>query len=1190
MRPIKVSLPHPSSDPRHPLPLGMLVPTTSEPALLVIMPISGKVTYWESLSNAASADLSRRKQQSVQGVVPGLMSGETVTKITEAEPRGFVLTMSTGRLAHLIVNDPQGKSCINIQFMRDSGASSGGVFGSLRSVFSSSSWKKDVAAVRAGNAPQRGLRYVVIATTKATFQIWELSWNGTHALIDVLDAKSDTLHALKEAGVVFDDDEEHLFEFLDFTILAGSRTGKEISKCNQNGNCKIMALVVLRGTETSRYSLVGMTLENGSINVDVVHPIVCYKSSIPAKTDFKPQVLVPETSQTAFIIFEKTLVLVSLAEIDETPSSQLQMEANTLPKPFQDAIDFRGNKPYRVTGCSSEPCDRSHTQSSCVVMVYGFGVIRISALPLKEGQSTLERERVTAKTKIEQAVFFGSLQQVLFDFAPRPETEFSSADIESAAFSISHSIMSSTSAYIPAIGPSMDIQLQRRSAALNDLNKYLRKCYPNVLSRLAKWELLWHAEKMAAAQAIWRCYESALRNEYRDSDERSFLTDLIETMGEGVKVENQPERYETDGVRHWFIHDIWRIEYIIAWAENIIELWAQEDKEDFKELAPLTQARLVSEANDVQLAGLETAFRFREANIAAYGLETENLSDGVLQCGYDDLPEFWTSSINIFGRVKHLTDISRDITKSDEEEGAGGEQPPDALIFKLAADNPRQVQICCQAYTERFQWLKSRPEPVIRAAGEQLMRDYLSIRTDLFTRLSEIGLPDMGIKLAEKYRDMEALIDIIDQDLESEDSDKTAEWYIDLILSYFTRFGTTWANAYFKKYLDGGRAVSLLNNNAGISKHLTIFLRSHPAYARLSWINEVTEETDYLAASSNLMTAQKQETNLWGKRIELSMSKLNLMTATLKGQVDDKVAKPMVQKVDEKMAAFDVQEKLCHHIKPTVKNALDEDAEIELAMQRYGSQSTEGKPILSSMLKNQLRKILDMEALSLEGLIDALTLLYDERVLASDKSVMDLRFFSALKLLDIYNLAFTDPGHKQLLEKSIWRRCMIQDNWEDINRTDLKDDTQVEAETGATSLFMTLKEGFRANFWDKHSPLPPLEVIEAGTTIDSLKISSYFAKMPDNALQSLSRDFGAEAELLDQYMEKGRLEEWWKGVVDAARASARADADAEGEEKLKRRNEEREFDVRLTKMDQKVFGKDKVQDVQVDDQGDVVMA
>ena len=1189
LKPSNIKLLHPSNNIRHSLPLGILVPTSAEPALLVIMPASGKITYWESLTSAASVDSNRQKQQSVQGTVSGMLSGELVTKITEAEPRAFVLTLSTGRLAHLILSDPQGKPSINVQYLRNNGAQSGGVFGSLRGVFSNTGWKKDVAAVRASNSWQRGQRYVVVATSKGSFQTWDLSWNGTHSLVNDVDAKNDLLRALIEGGEVFHDNKEHVFEVLDIAILPSRGSGNEVTKLDKSGDCKLLTLTVLKGTESSKYALIGLTLTAGTVTIDVVHPITCYTTSLPEETQIKPQVLVPEPAQAAFLVFEKSVVLVSLLEIEETPSSQLQMEARTLPDPFQDALDFRSTKPYRVVGCAPEVYDRSNAHSSCVLMIYGFGLVRISASPMKKGQSALDRATVTAKTKLEQAVFFGNLPQDLLDFSPRPEISFNQEEVEAAALSVSHSIMSSTSAYMPSISPSMDQQLQRRSTALVDLNKHLRHYYPP-LGRLTRWKLLWNAEKMAAAKALWRSYNANISNQNRSSDDSSVLAELIESLHEDYKTENQPEHHETDGVRHWFIHDIWRLEYIIPWAQNIVELMFKEAVEDNKRIESTIQARLVSEANDIQLSSLETAFAFREANVVAYGLEDEAMVDGVLVRGYEALPEIWTSTEKIVERVKTMTDLSRELACLDEDDDTNDGDPLPDLVLKLAADNPRQVQISCQTYIERCRWLQSRRDAKSRAMGDELEQAHLAVRKALFKGLPDVGQPEKAIYLAEKYHDMDALADIIEGELFRADSEETVQLLEQRIYSYFVKFGTQWSNAFFKKHLDSGKAVDILNGNANFRKYLTQFFRNQPHYAKLGWIHEVASEQSYGVAAKDLMLAQAQETNLWSRKVLLSMSKLSLLAASGKGQVNNPSAKDATRTIDETLAVLAIQEKLYNYVKPTIRNALDADAEVDLALQKYGS-NVQGKSTLRHSLERHFRKMLALEALAPEDLIDTLTLVGGEGASPDNEDFMDLRFFYAFKVLRSASSRMGDSGLKELQEKFIWRRCMIQDDWKAINRTELKADAQAEVETGATALFKTLKEGFKTGFWDKSTPLPPSKVVEAGISIDALRVTSHFANVSESSLALLAQDLEEEDELLDRYMEEGRLDERWKGVVDAAKTSARNEADSKGEEQLRARNAQEEFAARMTEKDRGAYPKEggRGDSIAIDDQGDVIM-
>ncbi len=1076
-QPLAIRLPHPSNNNRHPLPFGVLVPTSAEPALLVVMPASGRITYWESLSSAASVDLNRQKQQGIQGSLNGMLAGEIIIKVTEGEPHGFVLTLSSGRVAHMTVSDPQGTPAISVQFLRNNGAHSGGLFGSLRSAFSGAGWRRDIAAVRAGTSWQRGQRCVVIATTKGSFQVWDLNWNGSHSLLHEIDAKQDLLKAIVEGGDVFHDQNEHLFEILDFTFLPSSGTGKELVRSCAQGDPKLLVLTVLSGEVSSRYALLGLNITNSSVDIEVVHPISCYTTSLPTDPHFRPQVLVPEPGHTAFVMFEKSVALISLLEIKDSPNSQLQKEARMLPDPFQDTIDFRKTKNYQVVGCAPERQDRDHSRSSCIVMVHGFGLIRVTALPIERGKSASDRVRVTAKTKLEQAVFFGSLQQDLLDFSGRPEIKFAIEEVEAAALEVSDSIMRSASAYIPKTAPSVENQLLQRATALADLIKHLRIHYQR-LSRLTRWKLLWSAEKMAAARAVWRCYSIAVRSKH--GNENNLLAEILDYLHEDYKTENNPEEYETDQVRHWFSHDTWRLEYIVPWTYAIIEHLITESMEVNTEYDNAARARLISEAVNLQLALLETAYQFREANATLYGLDKEPMADGILQGAYDELPEIWTSSLNIVENVKLLTDVAREFAISHDKTADEEGEPPMHLLLKLAEGNPRQVQVCCQVYIERSRWLKSQTDPQLKARGDALQREHLTVRKIQFAQLSELGQGEAGIALAEKYRDMEALAEILDiemdevrkglsgADSDNEDVNTAIQLLGGLIDSYFVKYGTAWATAYFTINIRRGRIVDILNNGANYQQHLTHFLRHHPEYVKLSWINEITAEQHYAAAADNLRTSANLETNLWSKKVELSLAKLSTMAGQAKQQAKDESAKISIQKIDCDMAAVTAQESLYKYIKPSLHGAIDNTEKFQIALDTCGKHFAESKPALHEAMAQNAARLVAREVLDVEDLIDTLTLMDnnppDSKV---DHELLDTRFFSALKLL---RLSTIEAEGRQLHETIIWRRCMIQDDWESINRTELKDDTQVEVETGATALFKTLREGYKNGKCSPRSP------------------------------------------------------------------------------------------------------------------------
>lgn len=1067
-----INLPYPSSSSRNPLPLGLIVPTSAEPGFLVVMPASGNVTYWESLSSAATMTRHRQKQHGTQGIVPGMITGEMISKVTEGEPNGYLLTFNTGRVAHMTVIDPQGHPTISVKYLRGSAANTGGLLGSIRGVFSSAGWKRDIAAVKAGNSWQRGQRSAVVATTKGVFQVWDLNWNGTPTLVFEVDATEDLIKSLKEDDETPPDEvgqptyqSQEDFEILDFSFLPVQITGNELARSMQRGNCKLMVLTAFKSSHSSRFALVALDLSSDSLIVDVIHPITCYTDPISTESDFKPQILVPETAQIAFVVFKKSIVLVSLVQIENSPNSQLHMESDPFPDPFQDAIDFRQDEDYCVVGCAAELPDRSQKGSSCLVMVSNFGIIRVVVLPVKEGQSAFDRAAVTAQTKIEQAVFYGSLPHNLLDFSGRREIAFEKEEIEEAALAVSESILDSSSVYVSALAASMDQQLQRRSAALAGLMKHLNETDKPV-GRRVRWMLLWDAEKMAACHALWGWYNTAITN--KRGNEQNLLSETVHMLHERFKTEIDPMSYETDRVRHWFIRDVGNLHFLVPMAQVGLGVLYKHSVEMEHPQDDATQARLLGEANDIHLSTLETAFAFRQQNAGIYGVGNEHMVDGVLRGGYEDLPEIWTSTGHIVEKVRLLVDLSREMAiKHDDDE----DELMTKLIENLILSNPRLVQLCCQTHIERFRWLLTEDE----AEHRKILRDHFETRPIMFVKLSEIGLGREGIKLAEKYREMGALADIIQHALEEvtqlstqpsvPDSERQEASQIMQLLrtqthSYFERFGYAWADAYFKKQLGLGKTIEVLNDTASYKEHLTQFLRAHPEYVKLSWMNEVHSEHNYAIAAKNLENAETQEASLWGKKIALSMSKLAILAAKAATQDENDDVDQHIRKANQSIAIFTAQEKLYDYIRPTLRNSLDSTAEKELAIEKYCKRFEKEKPALRKVLINSMSKLVARKALDAQELADILTLIDEESLRPDHQGFAAGRFFMALKVLRLASIRDGAPPNG-LDEKIIWRRCMNVNDWEAINRTELKVDTQVEVETGSTALFKTLKEWYK---------------------------------------------------------------------------------------------------------------------------------
>ena len=1174
-QPVYVKVPSPSSSARDHLPLGYLLATPTEPSLLLVMPLSGKIFFWESLSDAASLDASRQLQQSVQGKISGMMSGESVTEITEAEPQGFVLTFNSGRLAHLTMNDIQGKHSVSVQYLRSENNQSSGIFGSLRGVFSTSGWKKSIAAVRAGPSIQRGQRYIITATTGGNFQVWDLHWSGTQTLTSEVDLRNDLMKVSGREVEGLDGEDDVSFELLDFSLTSRSRaiSKKTSPKSISEFDIQLVALTAWTGSTASSYSVVSLSLFTSDSSSLLGRSIKTYRTKFSSSLQHRPQLMVPDYASAAVVAFEDSFTVISLERRDKGPSSQLREENVDDDNVYDETVKFQKQKAYKVSGCvpeSRESRASPRAESSCILAVHGFGLVRInlqSSIPVEAG---LGRTEATASNKLEQAVFFGNRGRNFIDFSPSKLDPYSVEDIEHAALRLSQAIVASTSKYLPAVGRSMDDQLNKRAKALADLIRYIKVYFDTTRPQL-RWQLLWNAEKVAAAQALWRWYDNATAEE--GNSPKSFFAELIEAIPESLKLENQRDQGETDVVRHWFVHDLWRLEWVLPYSHEIIELLFRESVDEQREVDTLTKALMISNAVDIQLLTLESAFKFRESNVEAYGFHEESLSDGILASvgDFEGLAEFWTSSslgrssALVPERVRELADLSNEMAKllagnleefleSQEGEVEPSDIDPDkthAIMTTLANQCPRQIAVCCQIYTERSRWLKSQPTAEGRKEGEKLTRYHALLRRKQIVDLTEMDMAERGVKLAERYRDMEALLDIFER--ESGESNSIGPSIPDRIQRYFTRFGTDWANAYFtRSFTNGKSTVDVLSDNEGYRAYLTKFLRSHPQYDKITWMNEITTERNYFKAASSLNNSSSQCTDVWQQKTMLSLSKLSLRAAEYKNQVNLAAAERTIQVADRRLELLRIQDSLYQSFEPYIEQAIDAEAAIDVVFDHYGINTVDDKPALTLRLRDYFRQLFIRETLEPVQLIDLLTLLHDDAQLEKAK-VIDQRFFHALWILK-YSGSLIDPSvNTSLLLNIVWRRLLISSDWTTINRTETKNDTQVSEEIANTPLFQTLLVGFCTrssgsdeDFWDAFdAPSTPVDVLDIDTQPKVLRTLPHLSNIPEEQLAELSEDLDLEDASLKQYLQEGRLEEWYKGVVDDARSAAEGRLDGE---------------------------------------------
>ena len=1051
-----LSVPESCRDTTAEAPFGVLLSTATAgpPGLMVIIPSTGKIVYWETVSSATSLALSRHKQNGLQGSISGLLYGEHVTEVVSGEPSGVIATLSSGRVAQITVRSSQGKPTIASDFLRNSTSGSMGFLGGIKNALAGGFWRKEIAAARPGVSRQRGQRDIIIATTSGLVEVWDTHWSNGSILRKQFDIRQ---HLAESLGPnLADESGDHALKILDLASGAGNDSNVRGSQAPETGKWPLYFVVELpQGSSSTSLWVIRMILsDDGRVLSTRLINLHHTRSN-----ESKLRLFVSEPGDTGFIVIGQSIIVLSLAQFDDRIAPQ---DSHPLPSIFCDRIDLRSGIEYELLGSGFEEAAYHNPLPACFLMVRGFGVVRVSAVPRRRAQNGTDEEHVTtAKHKLEQAVFYGTMVRNPLNLASKGGLDFPVDELEQAALEICRELLRSSSKYIPSSGIPLDQNLRSRAKALDDLASLLtQRGLP--FNSLTRSELIWGAEKLAAQRAMWKI-EGELRR--KNADGPTFLSRVIDQMSEKFKTKFDSRHSDSDYVRHWFLHDTYRMEHIIPWIFNAIKPQKGQSKQGRR------MAEQIFQASEFSLAVLETAFQFRDERASLYGLNEEFLEDGVLVAGYENLPEPWTSHNMAYVETGHLLDLELGSCMAWIQQTMSiVDAPPNDVVEDIAKNCARQLRVLSQMHGERIRWLSSQGDPKSMDEIVSAEQSHVKQRRWQLFKLAGIGQLDGAISLAEKFRDMGALVELIielqDQtkcQLFSETSsdgpdavvlDKESGELGRKISHYFEKFGESWANAFFSRQISMGQSGVLFAMRK-FQPFITRFLRKNPAYQRLSWINDVVGEIDYGTAAECLTNlAIEHESDLWSHRVELSLAKLSNLAALETGSAHGSINQSDIKRVEDYAELDAVQEVIHAHITPALQDAIDQKAEIDLAVEQFGRHIAEHRPSLHEVLARALTRVVAREVVGIDQLVDLLTLLDTTRAPDYEQSELSGKeFYLALRAIRLGCCSQRDQSYTSALQKLVWRRCMIRDSWEGMGTVAAEG---LSNEAHDTALFHTL--------------------------------------------------------------------------------------------------------------------------------------
>lgn len=1050
------------------------------------MPISGKITYWESISSATTLDFMRQQRTGVEDSISGMFSGERVIELVNVEAAaGFVLAFSSGRVAYLSVRDAQGRPKVSVQFLRTSlGPASNSFLGSIRNALSHSSLQGDIAAVRANRSSKQGECTVVAVTSKGRVNAWRIHRGGHHDLLAELDLRPAILEAIRQADTTHSTLGPDFFKIVDFCFVPKGISPKyaEMSRLRQlptsDNQQHLLLLTSFDDKQQCRYNLIEVVIQaepsqENSVDIGMVRPISSFTTPPSSHALTKPRLYLPKPALIAFLIFDHATVVASVAQPPESPDSQIMQDNHTLPTAFEDVVDLRHDPPFEIIGSGFEepqiydladdevrPTRIKTKNPTAVLLVRGVGTMRV-AVPECQRFASVTPPKLTAKSKLDQAVFFGIKEDNPLIFDAQHSICFSDKEYGEAALELSEEILTSAGPHLSPLAAKLDDNIKGRVRYLDKIMAHIKSIGID-LDRSTKWQLMWNAEKMHVASILWRKHEEFLLMRPASS-KKTIVAEIVEYIRTEEKSKPDRARGETDELRHWFIHDIHRMELFIAWAYEVIKHNSKA------KLDPVSLTRMVYEASDIYNSTIRDAFAFRQTHLELYGLKEEKLNHGILEGHYSGLLTPWTANRFVANNVKRQVELATEWVKQDP---ASLTEEQTILVKKTREILPEMTEIYLSVLQELARWNLASGDAKLISEGQKYEDLYKEDCHAKVVSLSRSGNWEAAVVIAETHRSLHALAEVLVREIEllreeSEDVPDASADQIERIESAmaeredkvqesFESYGEDFAFPFYD-YLFATFGVDALLEYDGDKRYKTVYLRAKPELAKISWINDIVGEEDIDHAANTLLDlGLAREQHVWNKKIELSLGKLARMAeserpaskasvqeAAINGTTEDL----RVDAIDRELTVIGVQTDFYDsQILPVISVALDESEELGLVQEAFAPEIPPKYKILSQLYEDAMKRLLKHEALDPLAFIDLLTLIK----LPGDTSddIAD-QFFLAIQVAS--NGLHGDERYQA--ERLIWRRCFLREDWTAINNTSQKADEETLDFLGQTDLF-----------------------------------------------------------------------------------------------------------------------------------------
>ena len=472
----------------------------------------------------------------------------------------------------------------------------------------------------------------------------------------------------------------------------------------------------------------------------------------------------------------------------------------------------------------------------------------------------------------------------------------------------------------------------------------------------------------------------------------------------------------------------------------------------------------------------------------------------------------WTSSSDLITAIEGQYELTRNslnkvVSKSDSAFGT------------LSGQLVCIVETLSTLYLERSNWMIVSD----KAEAKNVLDEYQGKINGWLRQLVEYGQKEGAMKICQQFRVFRPLVEILITDWrlneESHNDEVRSQDYISQLKSFITDYGYEFASTLFNYLIEIKKLKALIVYFEEFSDHLDKFFASKD-YGRISWAHEI-RTGNFSTAGKTLakLPLVNTEELVPNKKLQLSLAKLSLIADNENVTKGEQISnESLVKEVMAMMDTIDVQGLLSSQI--VTQNATDE----ELRAKGYAS--------LADVLRRVVNKILQKKALTVEELVDGLTLVSA----TSDES--RLNFARALEL--VYSDQRMSESRRSLNERIICTRLFVVDDWSNILRAmKQKSDAKVQSIMEKTVLYHTIKalmedERGLANELSKYLNEPMLCTQDS---ISLVQLNERYHYANESLLTNIANDIAKMQKEITILIKDLELTSWIKGISSRVQSS-----------------------------------------------------